>query len=222
MVFNASPMSSYSFAVTTNTGASIQPLSPNTPVTSSRAGGLFAYYSFTLTAGVSAAVVSLTTLDQFGNVDLFVSTTNPYPYYALNSSSASYQGSQWQSTLDGGTTQPDVVWLNSSNGSAFITPATYYVAVFAQRAAAFTLMLTVPGQSSPTSSASSSSSSFISSVSFSSLSSSTRSRTSTASSSLPATSTSSLPSTTSSTVITATSTVVREVGRPALALMRTR
>ena len=206
MVFNASPMTSYSFAVTTNTAASIQPLSPNTPVIASRAGGLFAYYSFPLTAGVSAAIISLTTLDQVGNVDLFVSTTNAYPYYAFNSSSGTYQGSQWQSTLDGGTTQPDTVWLNSSSGSAFVTPATYYVAVFAQRAAAFTLMLTVPGQSSPTSSASSSSSSFLSSASFSSLSSSTRGRTSTTSSSLPASSSSSLPSTTSSAVITASST----------------
>ena len=153
MVFNALPMSSYSFAVTTATAASIQPLLPNTPVTASRAGGLFAYYSFALAAGVSTATVTLITLDQAGNVDLFVSTTNLYPYYAYNSSSSAYAGSQWQSTVDGGASQPDIVWLNSSSG-AFMAPATYYVAVFAQRAAAFTLTLVVQQQPSGTPSSS--------------------------------------------------------------------
>ena len=171
MVFTAVPMSAYSFAVTTNTAASTASLSPDTPVTSSLAGGSFAYYSFALS---SASTITLTTLDAVGNVDLFVSNVNAYPYYAFNGSSGSYVGSQWQSTVDGGVSQPDVVWLNSSS-TAFVAPAHYYVAVFAQRAAAFTLTLSAPGGRQSSSSSSSSSAAHSSSYSSSNSSSSSSS-----------------------------------------------
>ena len=205
MVFNALSMPSYSFAVTTHTTASTQTLLPATPVTSSALGGTFVYYSFTLGAGVNAAVLTLSTLDQVGNADLFVSATTTYPFYAFNAATGAYSGSEWQSTVDGGVSQPDMVQLNSSSGT---TPSTYYVAVFAQRAAAFTLTLTLPGQQNAPSSSSSSASvrpssssstatasSAAPSVSSSSSSSSRGSTAGPASSALAATSAASSPST---------------------------
>jgi hypothetical protein len=142
MLYSALPMAGYAFALTLFSEGDQQPLYNNSSLTQFVQAGQLLFFSFQAAADVSCFSLQLLTANEDGNADLFVSGSSPHPYAG---------SSQWSSCADPMLTgaYTDSVTLGSSNSGWQAGGGSYYVSVLGQRAASFTLQLSLTQPPAP-------------------------------------------------------------------------
>ena len=143
LVLVTSPLPAYSIALTTfnDERNDQQQLSTNRSVQQSVAAGSFVFFAVDVTSDVLALNVTLLTTSPDGNANLFVSTVTKHP------NAASADNSQWSTGMDA-VNQPEMISVQRSDVSWKV--GMWYVSVFGQRAADFTLTLSLESTAAPT------------------------------------------------------------------------
>ena len=143
LVLVTSPLPAYSIAITTfnDDRNDQQQLSTNRSVQQSVDAGSFVFFAINVTSDVLALNITLVTTSPDGNANLFVSTVTKHP------NAASADSSQWSTVMDA-VNQPEMISLQHSDVSWKM--GMWYVSVFGQRAADFTLTLSMERTAPPT------------------------------------------------------------------------
>ena len=141
MVYNALPMAGYAFALSLFRTGDQQQLPSNGSMSQFVQAGQLLFFTFLAPADVTAFNLSLLTSNQDGNADLFVSSSNAHPYAGGAGSS---QWSSYAEPLVAGV-YLDSVAVSSADAGWQAGGGRYYVSVFGQRAASFTLQLSLLG-----------------------------------------------------------------------------
>ena len=143
LVFVTSPLPAYAIALTTFNDEvdDQQQLSTNRSVVQSVAAGSFVFFAVNVTSDVLVLNLTLVTTSPDGNADLFVSTVTKHP------NAASTANSQWSTVMDA-VNNPEMISVRCSDVSWRV--GVWYVSVFGQRAADFTLTLSLERSVPPT------------------------------------------------------------------------